>query len=164
MQFCPRCKSELASKVMDDLERLVCSSSGCDYIFWDNPIPVVGVIVEHENDIILANNVSWPEHWYSIITGFLEKGETPENGVVREVKEELNLEVENITFVGTYSFFKFNQLILAYHVSAAGDIILNRELRDYKRIKKEKLKPWESETGYAVRDWLKQAGYADHVP
>ena len=161
MQFCPLCKSELVHRVYADMERLLCPTDTCEYVFWDNPIPVIGVIVEHENDIILANNVSWPIDWYSIITGFLEKGETPEEGVVREVKEELNLDVEKQSFVGIYSFFRLNQLIVAYHAIASGDIKLNEELSKYRRIKKEDLRPWQSETGRAVRDWLKQAGFPE---
>lgn len=159
MKYCPLCKTELISKELNDAMRLLCASDNCDYVFWDNPTPVVGIIVEHDEDIILANNVGWPESWYSIITGFLEKGESPEQCGIREVKEELNLDVETISFVGVYSFLKFNQLIIAYHALANGDIKLNEELRAYKRIEKQQLRPWNSETGHAVRDWLAQSGY-----
>jgi len=140
---------------------LSCSDELCEYVFWNNPVPVVGVIVEHENEIILANNVAWPEDWFSIITGFLEKDETPEQCAVREVKEELNLESEKPEYVGMYSFFRFNQLIIAYHVMATGDIKLNEELRSYKRFGKDEVRPWDSETGYALRDWLKSQGLYD---
>jgi hypothetical protein len=47
-----------------------------------------------------------------------------------------------------------NQLILAFHVPARGDITLNEELAAIKRVPVERLKPWTIGTGPAVRDWL----------
>ncbi len=161
MKYCPLCTSDLVLLEQSGLPRLSCAAEGCGYIFWDNPIPVVGAIVEHEGEIILANNVNWPEHWFSLITGFLEKDETPEQCVVREVKEELNLDSEKTEYVGLYSFFRLNQLIIAYHVRATGEIKLNEELRSYKRVKKDKVQPWDSETGHALRDWLISKGLYD---
>lgn len=153
-KFCAKCGSGLEPKLLNGAQRLVCIAPGCDYIFWDNPVPVVAAIVEHEGCILLANNKGWPEHWFSIITGFLEKGETPEQAVVREVREELGIDSIVETLVGLYPFEKLNQLIIAYHVSGSGEIRLGDELRSYKRIEKDKLKPWDTATGYAVRDWL----------
>ncbi len=56
---------------------------------WDNPVPVVAAIVEHEGAVILARDRDWPEKMFRLVTGFLENDETPEQGVAREVKEEL---------------------------------------------------------------------------
>lgn len=158
MKFCPRCKTELVTKKQEERERLLCPADGCGYIFWDNPIPVVAAIVEHEGGIILANNFAWPENFYGLITGFLEKGETPEQAVLREVEEELNLSGEIGEFVGTYSFYRLNQLILAYHVKATGNVRLNHELRSYQRFNKREVKYWNAATGFALRDWLKSQG------
>jgi NAD+ diphosphatase len=47
-----------------------------------------------------------------------------------------------------------NQLILAFHVPARGEIVLNEELAAIKRVPVERLKPWTIGTGPAVRDWL----------
>jgi NAD+ diphosphatase len=154
MRFCPQCGSELVTAAIDDVDRLHCSSSACDYVHWDNPIPVVAAIVEYENCVVLARNKSWPEGMFSIITGFLERGETPEQCAVREVKEELGLNGTVERFVGYYSFFEMNQLILAFHVSGTGMIKLGQELAEYKLVPKNKLKPWPFGTGHAVRDWL----------
>jgi hypothetical protein len=48
-----------------------------------------------------------------------------------------------------------NQLIIAYHVVATGEIKLNHELDDYKRVPPDELVPWGAGTGEAVADWLK---------
>ncbi len=121
---------------------------------WDNPVPVVAAIVEHEGAVILVRNRDWPEKMFGLVTGFLEKGETPEAAVAREVKEELSLDASAADFVGLYPFERRNELIIAYHVPAAGTIALNEELADYRHIAPEKLRPWDFGTGLALRDWL----------
>jgi len=88
------------------------------------------------------------------VTGFLEKDERPEDRVRREVKEELDLDAIGAHFVGLYPFARRNELIIAYHVPAAGVVRLNEELADYRRIAPGKLRPWDFGTGLAVADWL----------
>src|SRR5438309_1254651 len=68
-------------------ERLHCSTDSCDYVFYDNPVPVVAALVEHGQTVLLVRGKGWPEKWYGLVTGFLEKGESPEEGVLREVRE-----------------------------------------------------------------------------
>ncbi|MEI2783519.1 MAG: NUDIX domain-containing protein [Candidatus Competibacter sp.] len=123
-------------------------------MFWNNPVPVVAAIVEVDGAVILARNKRWPEKMYGLITGFLESGETPDEAVLREVREELGLDATVAHFVGNYAFFEMNQLIVAYHVPARGDIVVGAELADIKRVPVERLKPWTIGTGPAVRDWL----------
>ena len=66
----------------------------CGYVHWNNPLPVVAAIVEYEGKILLARNAAWPEGMFALITGFLENGETPEEGIAREVLEETSLQAE----------------------------------------------------------------------
>ncbi len=149
-RFCPRCAAPLAVRGEDG--RFACA---CGYVHWDNPVPVVAAIVEHEGAVILARNKSWPDpKMFGLITGFLEKGETPEEAVRREVKEELGLEPLGVALVGLYPFERRNELIIAYHVPARGEIRLNEELAAYRRIPPGKLRAWDFGTGLAVRDWL----------
>jgi NADH pyrophosphatase NudC (nudix superfamily) len=149
--FCPTCAAPLAARAEDG--RLACA---CGFIHWDNPVPVVAAIVEHEGAVILARNKDWPEKMYGLVTGFLEKDEHPEDGVRREVKEELDLEASAAHFVGVYPFARRNELIIAYHVPATGTVRLNEELADIRRVAPEKLRPWDFGTGLAVADWLKR--------
>lgn len=159
--FCPLCSASLVEMDRDGLLRLVCESSDCDYVHWNNPTPVVAGIVQQGNEVILVRNKGWPETWYGLVTGFLEAGESPEQGIVREVKEELDLESEVRSLVGLYPFYQMNQLIIAYHVFAVGEVSLGDELADHRRVVIEKLKPWPFATGDAVRDWLSARPVAD---
>lgn len=156
MKFCPECGADLKPSEIDGRTRLGCSSEICDYVFWDNPTPVVAALVEREGIVVLVRNKEWPQKIFGLVTGFLEKSETPEYGVLREVKEELGLTGKIIGFIGHYSFFEMNQLILAYHVEVQGEIVLGEELAEFKMVPPEKLRPWAFGTGHAVKDWLKK--------
>ena len=154
MKYCPHCRQPLTSVTIEGFTRLFCPATDCGYVFFDNPVPVVAIIVEYGGEIILARNTAWPEGVFSILTGFLEKGETPEQTAIREVKEELGLTAAAPSFIGYYSFFEMNQLLLAFHVTADGTITLGEELAQYKIVPVDRLKPWPFGTGHAVRDWL----------
>lgn len=154
-RYCPLCKSTLETVTIDNVARLKCIHPGCSFVHWNNPVPVVAAIVEQSGKIILARNRAWPREWYALIAGFLERDETPDQAIIREVKEELGLNGTVREFIGYYSFFERNQLILAYHVEVEpGDITLCEELDDYKQVHPEDLVPWEIGTGPAVKDWL----------
>lgn len=146
-----RCGAPLQKRETPDGTRYACA---CGWIFYDNPLPVVAAIVEHEGEILLVRQRGWPEKWFGLVTGFLEKGEAPEAGVLRELREELGLDGEVESLIGAYGFEQRNELIVAYHVRASGEIRLGDELEAYKRVAVDKLRPWPFGTGLAVRDWL----------
>ncbi len=148
----------LVTREIDGRLREACQSDSCPFVLWDNPTPVVAAIVEHEGDVILVRNVGWPEKIFALVSGFLEKGETPDDAIVREVKEELGMDARVESFIGYYSFIERNQLILAFHLIAGGTISLGEELQEFKRVAPEKLRPWPFGTGPAVRDWLMKKG------
>ncbi|MBC7921487.1 MAG: NUDIX hydrolase [Ferruginibacter sp.] len=150
--FCPVCGKELIWGERDGRSNQVCPAG--DFIHYNNPVPVVAALVEHEGAVVLARNKTWPPDWFGLITGFLEANETPEEAVLREVEEELNLKGRIAAMIGVYTFFKLNQVYVAYHVVAEGNIALNEELDAYKRVAPADLKPWPFGTGLAVQDWL----------
>jgi len=156
MKFCPWCGAQLKVTEVDGRERPACSSASCQYVHWDNPTPVVAALVEHNGQILLVRNVSWPKKMFGLVTGFLEREETPEDGVLREVKEELGLEGEIAGFIGYYAFFQMNQLILAFHIKAQGNIVRGEEIAAIKPVLPDDLRPWPFGTGQAVSDWLEQ--------
>lgn len=156
--FCPLCASPLEEREIDGRGRRACGAPGCGFVLWDNPVPVVAAIVEHGGKVILVRQKGWPEKMLGLVTGFLERGETPREGVLREVREELGLGGTVQGLVGVYAFTEMNQVILAFHVLAEGEIALGPELDGYKAIAPERLRPWPMGTGQAVKDWLEKRG------
>lgn len=154
MKYCPLCATPLSTRIMEGTPRVACVDAGCAFVHWDNPVPVVAALVQYRGGVLLARNAAWPEGRFSVITGFLEKGEAPEEAVLREVAEELGLAARLKGFIGYYPFYPQNQLILAFDVEAEGEVALNHELAEYRVIAVDKLRPWDFGTGLAVRDWL----------
>jgi NAD+ diphosphatase len=157
-RFCPRCAAALETKTIEQTERLACSAPGCGFVHWDNPLPVVAALVAHEGQFILARNAKWPRNIYSVVTGFLEKNESPEQAVIREVKEELNLDGAVSAFIGHYPFVEMNQIVLAFAVDATGTLKTNHELAEIKRLSLKQLKAYDFAPLYIttaiVNDWL----------
>jgi NADH pyrophosphatase NudC (nudix superfamily) len=106
-QFCPRCAAPLADCTVQGEVPRACSAN-CGFVHYDNPTPVVAAaLVEHNGMVVLAHNRAWPQafrSFYGLITGFLERGESPEQCALREVKEELNLVGAAATLIGVYPF------------------------------------------------------------
>lgn len=152
-RFCRDCGAPLVPTPLAGRVRLACAAN-CGHVEWGNPLPVVAALVELDGCIVLARNHGWAEGAFGLITGFLEAGESPEEGIVREVAEELGLSASAVSLIGVYPFERRNEVIIAYHVRASGEIVLNEELAEYRLIAPEKLRPWDFGTGLAVRDWL----------
>ena len=158
--FCPVCAAPLLPSTVGGEPRRVCSAN-CGFVHYDNPTPVVAAVVEHEGMVLLAHNRAWPpalKSFYGLITGFLERAESPEQCALREVKEELNLDGAPATLIGVYPFEQMNQVIIAYHVPATGTVILNEELDDVRHLPLHECRAWSSGTGLALRDWLRSKG------
>ena len=160
-KFCPTCASPLASitQMEDGGEKARLRCAACGYTHWNNPTPVLAAVVEVEGKILLAQNAAWPGKMFALITGFMEAGETPQEGIAREIKEETNLETTELDLIGVYDFKRMNQVIIAYHAVCHGEVKLSPELVDYRLYAFDQLKCWPAGTGYALADWLRSKGH-----
>ena len=155
--YCPRCAAALEDRVDHEARvRPTCPAESCGFVAYDNPTPVVAAIVQHGEDVVLARNHGWPETWFGLVTGFLERGESPEDGILREVREELCVDGVLERFVGLYTFEMMNQLIIAYHVTIEAQPVAGAELAAIKHVPITKVRPWPGGTGDALSDWLNQ--------
>ncbi|QXL85100.1 NUDIX domain-containing protein [Comamonas sp. NLF-1-9] len=161
MRFCPQCAGPLApiAQLEDSGEKVRLRCAACGWTHWNNPVPVLAAIVQVGEKILLARNAAWPPKMFALITGFMEAGESPEQGIARELKEETNLDALQIRLVGVYEFLRMNQVIIAYHVHAQGEVRLSPELLDYRLMEPRELKCWPAGTGYALADWLRSQGH-----
>jgi len=160
-QYCPQCATPLAwvSQLEDGGEKQRLRCPACDFTHWNNPTPVLAAVVEYQGQILLARNAAWPGKMFALITGFLEANENPAEGIAREIKEETNLDAATPQLIGVYEFRRMNQLIVAYHAVASGEISLSPELAEYRLFDAESVKCWPEGTGRALADWLQSRGH-----
>jgi len=86
----------------DGVDRQVCSR--CDYVFYQNPAPAVGVILVEDDRVLLVQRKFEPRKGgWTLPAGFVEYEEHVEDCAVRELKEETNLDVELTGLFGAYS-------------------------------------------------------------
>ncbi|MCK9516385.1 MAG: NUDIX domain-containing protein [Ottowia sp.] len=160
-RYCPQCRTALAPiAVMEDggpTERMRCPA--CGFTHWNNPTPVLAAIVQYRGRVLLARNAAWTRRMFALITGFMEAGETPEEGIRREIREETSLRTQSLDLVGVYDFQRMNQVIIAWHAVCDGDIRLSPELSEYRLYDLPELRCWPAGTGYALADWLRSRGH-----
>lgn len=159
-RYCPCCAAplQLTGQVEDGgwKERWRCAA--CGFTHWNNPTPVLAAIVELDGKVLLARNAAWQHRMFALITGFMEAGETPEDGIRREIAEETGLSVQALQLVGVHDFQRMNQVIITYHAQAQGEVCLSPELAEYRLFAPEQIRCWRAGTGLALADWLRGRG------
>ena len=97
-RFCPQCATPLAllAQMEDGGEKQRLRCPACAWTHWNNPTPVLAAVVEYQGRILLARNAAWTNKMYALITGFMEAGETPAEGIAREIAEETNLRARSL--------------------------------------------------------------------
>lgn len=87
---CPRCGEATESVRAGWVRR--CPADGSEHFPRTDPAVIV-LVVDDQGRALLGRRAIWPEGWYSTLAGFVEPGETFEQAVVREVREEAGVEV-----------------------------------------------------------------------
>jgi len=91
--FCPKCGGVLEHRNYGDRDRLTCNS--CQYIFYENPVVGVAVIVlDQAGRILLGKRNSSYRGLWCIPCGYVEYDEDVFDAALREFKEETSLEVK----------------------------------------------------------------------
>lgn len=104
----------------------------CGSIYYPRIAPAVIVAVCKGNKLLLVRNKRFKHNFYSVIAGFVEAGESLEECLVREVKEEAGIEVKNITYFGSQSWPFPNSLMIGFTAEyASGELKLDgKEIAD----------------------------------
>jgi len=97
----------------------------------------------NEQQALLARGVGWPEGMYSCVAGFVEAGETLEACVVREVREEVGLIVDQVNYRGSQPWPFPHSLMIGFRArSAGGDLVLDEtEIAEANWYRRDELPP-----------------------
>jgi NAD+ diphosphatase len=95
----------------------------CRTLHYPRIFPCIIVAVRHENKILLAQHPRHRNGMYTVIAGFVEVGETLEQCVAREVKEETGIDVTRIRYFGSQPWAFPSSMMVAFLAEyQAGDI------------------------------------------
>ncbi len=115
-RFCGYCGAAMRPH---HTERAVCCPR-CDLRVYPRISPCVIVLITRGDEILLARHAGRGSSWFSCLAGFMEAGETPEETIHREVREETSIEVQNIRYVSSQSWPFPSQLMLGFFADYAG--------------------------------------------
>jgi len=121
-QYCGRCGTP--TKTKKDERVKVCPK--CNLLQYPRLSPAIIVAVLKGDRLLLARAERFPPDMYSVLAGFVEPGESLEECVRREVKEEVGIEVKNIRYFGSQHWPFPNSLMLGFTAEyASGEIIMD---------------------------------------
>jgi NAD+ diphosphatase len=119
-RFCGACGTP--TQILDTETARKCAN--CGEIYYPVIAPAVITAITRGEQILLAANRSFRPGLYSIIAGFVEAGESLEDAVQREIREEVGIKVKNIRYFDSQSWPFPNSLMIGFTAEyAAGEII-----------------------------------------
>lgn len=128
-KFCGKCGSKTKEK--SDERAIVCPM--CNTMVFPKISPAIIVAIVCNNKILLAHNFNFPNSWYSLIAGFAEIGESLEEAVKREVKEEVGLDVINIRYYKSQPWPLSGSMMIGFFAEAEDTQIIcadNKEITE----------------------------------
>lgn len=116
-RFCAQCGGD--TKLAKGGWQRNCTA--CEASHFPRTDPVTIMLVEHEGRLMLGRGLGWPEGRFSALAGFVEPGESIEEGVAREVLEEAGVRVRDVTYVASQPWPFPSQLMIGCHSHADSD-------------------------------------------
>ncbi len=118
-QYCGRCGGKNETKTDERAKQ--CPK--CKLLSFPRLSPAIIVMVERDGKILLARSPHFPKKMYSVLAGFVEPGETIEECVAREIKEEVGIDVAHIRYFSSQPWPFPNSLMLGFTAEyASGEI------------------------------------------
>ena len=136
-RFCANC-GHLSDTIRGGWSRQ-CPACGAEH--FPRVDPVVIMIAEHDDRLLLGRQPHYPERRYSALAGFVEVGESLEAAVAREIQEEAGIEVSRVTYIASQPWPFPSSLMIGCHALAQSDdlTIDHNELDDARWFTREEI-------------------------
>lgn len=119
-QFCGRCGTPTERKSGE--RSRVCPA--CGQTHYPRLAPVAMALVRRGPELLLARSPHFPPGMFSALAGFVEPGESIEECLVREVREEVGVDVGNLRYFASQPWPFPHSLMIAFHCDyVSGDIV-----------------------------------------
>ena len=121
-KFCGYCGHATASKESGHMRQ--CTNNNCEKMHFPRTDPVVIMLVEYQPKegpalCLLANHTRSPDNLVSTLAGFVDPGESLEEAVIREVKEEVGLKVDTLAYIASQPWPFPNSLMMGFYVKVS---------------------------------------------
>jgi ADP-ribose pyrophosphatase YjhB (NUDIX family) len=158
-RYCLECGHFLVERYIAEEGRRRYQCEGCGHVHYMNPRVVAALIVEHDGRVLLQQRAIEPRAgFWTFPGGFLEIGETPEEGARRETLEEVGLDVTPRTLHGVYARPEVGIVLVVYRGESKTDAarVADSESADVRWFGADEI-PWGdlafATTEAALRDW-----------
>lgn len=112
--YCPYCGTELIGKEIGD-EGVIPYCNNCNIPLWDMfTTSIIAAVVNEYGEVALLRQNYVSTTKYVCVAGIMKIGESAEETVIREVKEEIGQDVESLEFISSYPYEKREMLMLGY--------------------------------------------------
>lgn len=137
-KYCPHCGNKLIKKEIGD-EGFIPFCENCYIPLWDMfTTSIIAAVVNEQNEVALLRQNYVSTSSYVCVAGIMKIGESAEDTVIREVKEELGLDVIDLKFIKSYPYEKKEMLMLGYKaVVKKSDFSISGEVDSAKWVKFE---------------------------
>ncbi len=127
-KFCGRCGTEMVEEQRD----LIKKCPQCEFYTYPRISPAVIMSVVRDDRILLGRSPRFPNGMFSVLAGFVEAGETLEEAVIREVKEEVNINICDVNYIGSQPWPFPHSLMIGFTARyASGEIQVDgREIEE----------------------------------
>ena len=115
-RFCGRCGAPTNDKPGERAK--LCPA--CGFVAYPRISPAMMVLVTRDREVLLARANKFPNAMYSALAGFVEPGETIEDCIHREVREEVGIDVQDLQYFASQSWAFPHSLMIAYTARYAG--------------------------------------------
>ena len=115
-RFCGRCGGATEPAPGE----LAMRCTRCAMMHFPRLSPAAIVLIRRGDRILLAHSPGFPQGLYSVLAGFVEPGESIEEAVVREVREEVGIEVSNVRYFGSQPWPFPNSLMIGFTADYMG--------------------------------------------
>jgi NAD+ diphosphatase len=153
-----------------------CTDAECGQQHFPRTDPAIIVLVTHGDRALLGRQAKWDTTWYSVLAGFVEPGETLEQAVRREVKEEAGINVGEVHYDSSQPWPFPSSLMIGFIAQALDDDIHihDKELEDARWFTREdvdagieagelRLSPRISISRHLIESW-RLAGAEESIP
>ncbi|OGH38304.1 MAG: hypothetical protein A3B44_01495 [Candidatus Levybacteria bacterium RIFCSPLOWO2_01_FULL_38_21] len=161
--YCPHCASNLVPQAIDNEKVKKCSN--CGFIFWNNPKPVVSILLHKDGEILMLKRADEPfKNYWVLPGGFIYYRETAQNAIKRETKEETGLEIAVQGITGVYLIDddpRGMHVDIIFYGTSKGKIRLSKEHKNWKYFIPDQLPEHIAyKHRYAINDWHKRENRA----